>query len=227
MSISKPPKTLGYSVKNKAIELYSSGNGPISVLILGGVHGDEIEGFTVVERFLGLIQAGTYAAPAALSLHLCPRVNPDGCAENRRTNHYNVDLNRNLPTSNWSGDFTNVRYYPGATAGSEPENKILMKLLEDVKPRLILSLHSYEKPMVNYDGAISKEVAEAMSAKCGLVAKGDIGYPTTGSLGNYAAIERKIPTITLEILKGQDLEEVWKQHKPGLVAALEWASTLH
>ena len=226
MSISKSPETLGYSLKNRAIELYSFGNGPIPVLILGGIHGDEIEGFTVAERFLGLLQAGTYTPPDALTLHICPRANPDGCAENRRTNHHNVDLNRNLPTGNWSGDFVNVRYYPGPSAGSEPENKVLMKLLEDLKPRLILSLHSYEKPMVNFDGAHSKPVAEVMSAKCGLVAKGDIGYPTTGSLGNYAGIERKIPTITLEILKGQDLEEVWEQHQPGLVAALNWASTL-
>ena len=179
----------------------------------------------MVERFLGLLQDGTYSPNSKLSLHVCPRMNPDGCAENRRTNHHNVDLNRNLPTQNWSGDFTNVRYYPGPAAGSEPENQVLMKLLEDLKPALILSLHSYEKPMVNYDGAISKEVAEAMSTKCGLPAKGDIGYPTTGSLGNYAAIERKIPTITLEILKGQDLEEVWKQHLPGLLATLDWASS--
>ena len=80
--------------------------------------------------------------------------------------------------------------------------------------------------MVNYDGEISKAVADVMSKKNGLAAKGDIGYPTTGSLGNYAGIERKIPTITLEILKGQDLNEVWAQHSPALSAALEWASKL-
>lgn len=225
MPISNAPKILGYSHKKRPIELYRFGTGAISVLFLGGVHGDEIEGFTCVERFLKLLELGQYTLSTELTLSLCPRLNPDGCAQNRRTNEHNVDLNRNLPTANWSGDFKVVRYYPGQAPGSEPENQVLIKLLEDLKPNLIVSLHSYENPMTNYDGEISRAVAEKMSAVNGLAAKGDIGYPTTGSLGNYAGIERNIPTITLEILKDQNLDEAWKQHYPGLVAALEWAAS--
>ena len=80
--------------------------------------------------------------------------------------------------------------------------------------------------MVNYDGEVSRSVAEVMSKVNTLAAKGDIGYPTTGSLGNYAGIERKIPIITLEILKDQNLDEAWTQHQPALLAALNWATTL-
>ena len=217
-------KILGYSHENRPIELYSIGSGPIPVLILGGVHGDEVEGFTLAERFLALVDEGSYTVPSRLNLFISPRLNPDGCALIKRTNAKNVDLNRNLPTQNWTGDIANIRYYPGEAPGSEPENKVLIEFLETLKPKLILSLHSYEKPMVNYDGAISKEVAEVMAKANGLEAKGDIGYPTTGSLGNYAGIERKIPTITLEILRGKNLEEVWAEQKPALIAALDWAN---
>jgi protein MpaA len=227
MATIQTPKILGYSHLKHPIELYTFGSGPVSVLFLGGVHGDEIEGFTCLERFLSLVQNGELSVAKELTLYLCPRLNPDGCASNRRTNEHNVDLNRNLPTENWSGKFQNVRYYPGASAGSEPENKILVEMLDELKPRLIVSLHSYEKAMTNYDGEVSKAVAEKMAAVNGLPAKGDIGYPTTGSLGNYGAMERKIPTVTLEIFKGQNLEEAWVQHRPGLEAALAWASTLH
>jgi protein MpaA len=218
------PKIYGQSHNSLPIEVYTFGSGSTSVLFIGGVHGDEVEGFTCVENFLALLQTGKYVLPSSLTLHVCPRLNPDGCAANRRTNARNVDLNRNLPTQNWSGDFKNVRYYPGAAAGSEPENKVLVEMLSNLKPKLIVSLHSYEHAMTNYDGEISRAVAEQMSKVNGLAAKGDIGYPTTGSLGNYAAMERKIPTVTLEILKDQNLNEAWTQHRPGLEAALEWAS---
>jgi len=225
--MAQTPKIYGYSHQSLPIELHTFGTGPTPVLFIGGVHGDEIEGFTCVENFLKLLQTGEFKVPSSLTLFVCPRLNPDGCAANRRTNAHNVDLNRNLPTSNWSGEFKNVRYYPGASACSEPENKILVRMLEDLKPKLIVSLHSYEHAMTNYDGVISKDVAEKMSAVNGLAAKGDIGYPTTGSLGNYAAMERKIPTVTLEIFKGQNLDEAWAQHRPGLEAALAWATELH
>lgn len=217
-------QVLGKSRENRPFELCAIGQGAIPVLLLGGVHGDEIEGFDLVERFLGLCKESPKTVPAGITLNLWPRVNPDGCANNRRTNHHNVDLNRNLPTKDWIGTFTNVRYYPGPEACSEPENKALVKLIDELKPKLILSMHSYDKPMVNFNGEVSYEVAVRMSEKNGLEPKGDIGYPTPGSLGAYGGIERGIPTITLEILRGQDLESVWKIHRSGLEAALQWAA---
>lgn len=217
-------QVLGISRENRPLELYTVGHGTVSVLLLGGVHGDEVEGFDLAERFLAFAQKSPTVVPAGVTLSICPRVNPDGCAGIRRTNHHNVDLNRNLPTKDWVGAFTNVRYYPGPSACSEPENKILVKLIDDVKPKLILSMHSYAQPMVNYNGEISLEVAQKMCEKNGLEPKGDIGYPTPGSLGAYAGIERRIPTITLEILRGQDLDSVWQTHRTGLEAALQWAA---
>lgn len=222
----KAAKIMGYSVEKRPIELYTFGNGPVSTLFIAGVHGDEIEGWDLAERFLSQLQIGEYKLPENLTLHFCPKANPDGCAHIQRTNLNKVDLNRNLPTQNWSPEAKTPRTNPGHHPGSEPENKVLMQIIEAVKPQLIVSFHSYEKPMVNYDGEFSRGVSEKMAAANGLEAKGDIGYPTPGSFGNYAAIERKIPTVTLEILRGQNLDAVWKQHRAGLIAALEWASNL-
>lgn len=212
---------MGESFRGKAIEEWSTGTGGIKILLLGGVHGDESEGILFADRFIQEADVGTFAIPDGISLRVIPRMNPDGSGDNRRTNGRNVDLNRNMPTVDWVGDFTNVRYYPGESAGSEIESRILTGIISDWNPDFIISLHSYENAMVNFNGE-SEDVAKAMSEKNGLPPKGDIGYPTPGSLGTYAGWERNLPTITLEILRGQDPESVWNIHLDGILAALKF-----
>jgi len=212
---------VGFSHLKQEISLQRFGSGQLKVLLLGGVHGNESEGFLFIEKFLEEIESGEMNFAQEISLFVCPRVNPDGCAVVRRTNHRNVDLNRNLPTRDWTETFTDLRYYPGPSAGSEPESAATIRMLELIKPDLILSLHSYEKPMVNYNGEC-EDLAKAMSKKNGLIVSGDIGYPTPGSLGTYAGWERDIPTITLEIMRGQEPKPVYHQHKEGIVTAIHY-----
>lgn len=226
MSVVKLPESgqsivVGQSHEGRPIELYRFGTGAFPSLLIGGVHGDESEGYLFAERLLSQLQSGEYAPGSELSLYICPRLNPDGCAANRRTNHRNVDLNRNLPTRDWTGSFTNPRYYPGAAAGSEPESAAMLKILELVQPGFICSLHSWENAMINYNGDIL-DVAEAMSAKNGLPPKGDIGYPTPGSLGTYAGLERAIPTITMEFRRGEIPETVWQRHREAILVGLHF-----
>lgn len=202
------------------IETEAFGDGDLPVLLIGGVHGDEPEGFLLVERLLAELRSGL-ALPAGVRLYVCARLNADGCAVNRRTNGRNVDLNRNLPTADWDAAFTNVRYYPGQAAGSEPESVATLEMIEKLQPAAIFSMHSYEHAMVNFNGDC-EDLAKAMGELNGLPPKGDIGYPTPGSLGTYAGWERNIPTITLEILRDQPAEPVYKQHRDPLLAAIAY-----
>jgi protein MpaA len=214
---------IGYSVKNEPIELYYINNpkSAFSILFIGGVHGNESEGFLFLERLIKEIEHKQIKIPENISLWICPRVNPDGCKVLRRTNANNVDLNRNLPTKDWISDFTEPKYYPGPYPGSEPETKVTLVMLENIKPKFIISFHSYEKPMINYNGNCL-DLAKEMSKYNHLEPKGDIGYPTPGSLGTYAGLEKNIPTITLEILRGQSPEEVWNQHLDAIIAAMNF-----
>lgn len=216
---------VGYSVKNQAISLYEISNqeneNQMSILFIGGVHGNESEGFLFLERFIEEIKHHQIQIPDKITLWICPRVNPDGCAELRRTNQNNVDLNRNLPTKDWIANFVDPKYYPGPYPASEPESKATLALIENIQPKFIISFHSYENPMINYNGNCF-DLAEAMSKYNFLEPKGDIGYPTPGSLGTYCGLERDIPTITLEILRGQEPEQVWNQHKKAVIKALEF-----
>lgn len=193
-------------------------DGPLKVLLLGGVHGDEPEGYTFAENFL---RKGDWKGfVGKVALYVVPRLNPDGCLANIRQNANGVDLNRNMPTLDWTSKAANDRYIPGSEPGSEPETQVLIKIIEQEKFSAIISFHSYD-PMINFNGP-SKELAEAIAAKCNYKVADDIGYPTPGSLGTWAGAERKIPTITYEIERGMDHDASWAMHGPAVVAGLQY-----
>jgi protein MpaA len=140
-------------------------------------------------------------------------VNPDGAALGQRWTERGVDLNRNLPTGDWTPEIKNPRYPPGPSAASEPENKALVKLIDTIRPVAILSAHSFTQPQINVNGP-ARPWGERLAAVCGYPVTEDIGYPTPGSLGTYAGKERGIPTITLEIERGLPRERVLALHVP-------------
>jgi protein MpaA len=54
---------------------------------------------------------------------------------------------------------------------------------------------------VNYDGP-AEAWARAVAAACGWPARGEIGYPTPGSLGSWLGVDRGLPVLTLELPPG-------------------------
>ena len=113
-----------------------------------------------------------------------------------RTNSNGVDLNRNFPTKNWKITEQN-EFFGGTEPASEIETKFIVNIIEKYKPELILTLHAPFK-VVNYDGD-AKEISEKISKIINYPVEASIGYPTPGSFGTYAGIEKKISTITLEL----------------------------
>lgn len=147
------------------------------------------------------------------NLLFIPCLNPDGMVLNTRTNSNGVDLNRNFPTKNWGEDTSKAGdnpsdYYGGTSAGSEIETRFVVDVIEKYKPELIVTLHAPYK-IVNYDGP-AKEIAEKISTIIGYSVEASIGYPTPGSFGTYAGIERQIPTITLELDEQCPVEDLLK-----------------
>lgn len=196
------------------------------VLILGGVHGDEKEG---VVASLGLLNSFIQSFPYALDLTLVPRFNEEGVVLNQRTNSNGVDLNRNLPTKDWSPEVKTPRYHPGPFAGSEPENQALARFIENEKPQFVLSLHSWH-PVLNVNGDCLAE-AQVLSQHTGYKIEQDIGYPTPGCLGTFAGLERTSPTLTYEIERGLSHTEILRVHVPAILTclkkteALPWTNT--
>lgn len=209
-------KIFGTSAGGLPIISYEFGTGQRRVLVLGGVHGDEIEG---VIASLALLERFQESFPFNLKLTIVPMFNVDGVLRSERKNVRGVDLNRNLPTNDWSPEVATERYHPGPEPGSEPENKALVQFLEQEKPFFVLSLHSW-KPVLNVNGACMEE-AQAISAFTKYPIEESIGYPTPGCLGTYCGLEREMPTLTYEIERGLAAKDIIRTHVPAIWEALK------
>jgi protein MpaA len=222
-----PPK----SVANEIVLGHSVGGAPIvmklfgeslgqgtPVLVLGAIHGNETTTAHLTARLAeelprnGEVLAGKTVA-------IIPIANPDGYAADTRTNAHGVDLNRNFPASNYR---STQRY--GPQPDSEPETHAILAALDQVKPRLIISIHSIDKNRQcnNYDGP-AEDIAKAMSACNGYPITANIGYPTPGSMGSYCGIDRQIPMITLELPRDLPADDAWQQNREALLAAIRAA----
>lgn len=175
------------------------GNKDSRILVIGCFHGDEPQGKYLIEEYI--------EQKNNTKLLFIPCLNEYGYKNRTRVNENGVDLNRNFPTKNWVLTDKN-EFYGGASPACEIQTKFVMEVIEEIKPKLILTIHAPFK-VVNYDGN-AREIAEKISKLTGYPVASSIGYPTPGSFGTWAGIERQIPTITLELDEEVDLSELKK-----------------
>ncbi len=168
------------------------------ILIIGVFHGDEPQGEELINRYM----AGSNKS----NLLFIPCLNPDGKLKSQRGNSHGIDLNRNFPTRNWEWS-EHGQYYGGVEAGSEIETKFVIDVLDKYKPSAVITLHTPYK-IVNYDGP-AQNLAGMISEITGYPVEPNIGYPTPGSFGTYAGVERNIPTITLEMDEYATIEKLY------------------
>ncbi len=201
---------IGFTYLGMPIFGYRFGKREPSVVILAGVHGDEGEGIAVA---YSLIARWSVEFLFNVGVIIIPMLNVDGSLNNQRKNGRGVDLNRNMPTKDWNPDISEENYFPGTHSASESETVAIMHLVEDVTPSIIISLHSWEHPVLNVNGDCVAE-AEVARHLVGYDISDTIGYPTTGCLGTYYGIERGIPTLTYEIERGVCHKDVIAEHSP-------------
>lgn len=170
------------------------------ILVIGVTHGDEPQGEFLITEYLKINKNNT-------RLMFIPALNPDGQALKTRTNANGVDLNRNFPTQNWILSKKD-EFWGGKSPGSEIETKFLIDTIENNSPKLILTLHAPFK-VVNFDGD-ARKYADKISEIMNYPVEESIGYPTPGSFGTYAGIEKGIPTITLELDEECDKKDLIK-----------------
>lgn len=176
------------------MQVFGNQNKP-SVLVIGVFHGDEPQGEFLINEYLKNVKDS--------NLLFVPRLN----SENTRVNKNGVDLNRNFPTSNWELTEKN-EFFGGNSPASEEETKFVINLVDKYVPKVILTLHAPYK-IVNYDGGNgSLEIVEKISEIMNYPIEPSIGYPTPGSFGTWAGIEKGILTITLELDEEIDVNEL-------------------
>jgi len=173
-----------------------------TILVIGVVHGDEPQGEILINKFL------EKDFVCKNRLFFVPRLN----SSNTRKNPNGVDLNRNFPTKNWTVTDCESDYFGGFSANSEVETKIVVDLLNKYNFDAIITIHAPFR-LVNYDChkdcKITKPLASKIASYLDYPVEGDIGYPTPGSFGTYAGIERGIPTITIELSENEKIDDLF------------------
>lgn len=174
----------------------------LRVLVLGGIHGDEMSSSALVFHWIGLAQAEPSLQDMAIHWRFIPTLNPDGMFAKpaRRVNAHGVDLNRNFPTPNWTRESRRYwevrtrrdpRRWPGSQPLSEPESRFLQQQMDSFKPNLIVSVHA-PFGVLDFDGPSDPP------KKLGRLYLDQVGiYP--GSLGNYGGIHKGVPVVTVEL----------------------------
>lgn len=172
---------------------------PVRVLLLGGIHGDELTASAIVFKWLKQLDT-----PLAKKFiwEVVPVLNPDGllAAKPSRVNGHGVDLNRNFPTPNWEQEArrywvqttaSDPRRFPGTSPLSEPETRWLNREIARFKPNVIISVHA-PFGVLDFDGPapVPERFGRLQFSRVGV-------YP--GSLGNFGGELNHIPVITIEL----------------------------
>lgn len=170
-----------------------------SILVIGGIHGDEYSSISIMFKWMSLIQD---SGGNNYKWRFLRSVNPDGLLDGQavRQNASGVDLNRNFPSKDWASDALeywrnntgqNPRRHPGQAAASEPEVRWIIEQIETFNPDVIVSVHA-PYHLLDFDGPSQApdKIGDLYLHQLGV-------YP--GSLGNYAGIDLGIPFVTLEL----------------------------
>ena len=180
----------------------ASGVPRFKVLLLGGIHGDELASVTLAFDWIARSHAMPKSPAAAVAWRFVPLLNPDGLLHvpSTRVNAHGVDLNRNFPTADWAHDAQpywvertkkDPRRFPGAQPLSEPESRWLLRQIELFHPDLIVSVHA-PYGLLDFDGP------PPVPRRLGSLQLDPVGvYP--GSLGNYGSLVKQVPVMTLEL----------------------------
>ena len=208
--------TYGASVEGTPLHAYLPRDATANLLIVAAIHGDESETSVVVSEALRCVPEEDLRA----AVIVCG--NPDGLLRGTRGNARGVDINRNFPTSNWSAnpvfyktrakDARDIALTTGTHAASEPETTALLALIDRVKPRAIVSIHS---ALACIDDSGNSPLGRLLAERCALPLLTEIGYPTPGSMGTWAG-ERSLNLVTWEF-EDASLYTLKDRHVPALI----------
>jgi len=215
---------IGRSVQGRSIHKVEFGSGDDITLFISCFHGGERSTPRFALEFADLLHRDRSLVKEGKRVVIIPILNPDGFAMGTRNNARNVDLNRNYPTWNWGQQPEGRRRVAfGESPASEPETRLVLKLLAEYQPTKILSIH---QPLHcnNPDGPAGMGIARLLAEHNGYPIEPYIGFPTPGSFGTYAGQERAVPMVTLELPPGgpdsEAFDKMWADNRDGLVAVV-------
>ena len=181
---------------------YINNNSKIKVLIIGGIHGNEIAGIEATEKIVE-------NKPNWANLIVIPRANTEAIKFKKRNPYYMSDLNRT---------------FPGRKGGTDTEILAyeIFNLIEKEKPQIVIELHEWEK---GYDEDIkyltNGLILDSYESKLWNIIEKVYNYyrtqdydikimldisPLEGSLNKEVSERLDIPVLTIESNMKDDID---------------------
>ncbi|MFN0132953.1 MAG: M14 family zinc carboxypeptidase [Phycisphaerales bacterium] len=213
---------IGSSVRGKAIQAMTVGNGTRRVYVIGSIHGDEPEAREAAALLPEALEAQKWLAGA--TIRVIRDMNPDGSATGARTNTRGVDLDRNWPTKDFFARDKN-----GRRASSELETATVHKDMLAFKPDVVVVLgSSVVGPVVRFQGPVRRWALEFASAARRVDPKWrfqpDPSEPVPGSLESLAGRDMGKAVLAIELGRERDAMTNAKALAEGLHGLTEAAA---
>ncbi|MET0382718.1 MAG: M14 family zinc carboxypeptidase [Burkholderiaceae bacterium] len=211
----------------------SAGGAPrFKVLLLSGIHGDELASVALAFDWIArshaasaaavrpvakpvktsaVVKNGAPAAIAGVAWRFIPLLNPDGLlhAPSTRVNANGVDLNRNFPTADWARDaqpywIQRTKKDPRRFPGTQP--------LSEPESRWLIKQIDLFRPDLIVSvhapyGLLDFDGPPPVPKRLGSLQLDPVGvYP--GSLGNYGGLVKQVPVMTLELKNSRQVPPV-------------------
>jgi hypothetical protein len=234
------PRTMsiGTSQDGSALTLYTLGEGPKRVLILGGQHGGpEANTVELVGGLLEYFAENTAELPSGIELDMLPIANPDGLASGSRQFSSGVDPNRNWGGNDWRSDaFDSNAVFRVGLGGPEPFSEQETRALADwvlaKKPAFIVNYHSAGGFIFGPREGLAGDLATAYADASGYYwpspsggggsQRSPLPYSASGSMNSWLR-QVGVPAILVELStpRGTEIE----RNLAGLTAVLQALGT--
>jgi murein peptide amidase A len=199
-------ETIGHSSRGRPIVAYRAGEaGKPVVMVVATMHGEENFGQYVARGLLEGKKIG------GVDLWVVPVLNPDGLAHDRRWLKGHIDLNRNFPHR-----FI-VRANSGPKAASAVETRVIMRFLDRINPRYLVSwhqpLHAVDSYHVKNKGLMNRLAHGLRLPKKSLNCNGSCHGTMTGWFnanhkGAAITVEYGSKARSMKTMKGRDANAV-------------------
>jgi len=196
-------RVIGWSVEARPIFAHVFGRGDEKVLVVSGLHGNAPAGKRLLRQFMTHLEANP-ALVAGRQVVVIPSLNPDGFVRRTRPNAHGVDLDRNLPSTNWR-HLTHC----GRRPASEPETAAILLALDKYDPDRVLIVAGPLNRITHAGGA--GPLAARMARASGYLLDPVPYRPPSGSLAAYAAKDHRIPTVVFDLKSRHRYEGMWQE----------------
>jgi hypothetical protein len=219
-ALAEPRATvIGASQDGAPLTLYTLGDSPRRVLLIGGQHGGpEANTVELVDGLLEYFDGNPGDVPPGIELDILPVANPDGLARGSRQFSDGVDPDRNWGGSDWKTDAydSNAVFrigLGGPAPFSAPETQALANWVLTSRPTFIVNYHSAGGFMFGardgFAGDLSGTYAQASGywwPQPGVSGqRSPLPYAASGSM-NVWLRETGIPAILVELTTPRTVE---------------------